>query len=243
MSFFQRLFSGKTHRIFKWLSTDMHSHLLPGIDDGSPDMTTTLAYLSQLEEMGYQKIITTPHVMRELYPNKAEDIRALAVDVNQAIEKAGLKIKLEASAEYMLDDGFEVLLENDRLIPIANRYILIEMSYVAPSLNYENAIFKIQAQGFIPILAHPERYNYLSMNDFERIKSLGCLLQVNLLSLTGYYGKHTQHIAQQLLQQKYASFLGTDLHHKRHLEAIKDISSHGKTVRLIENTEWQNSRL
>ncbi|WP_428659251.1 tyrosine-protein phosphatase [Runella sp.] len=243
MSLFQRLFSGKTHRIFKWLATDMHSHLLPGIDDGSPDMPTTMEYLTQLQEIGYQKVITTPHVMRELYPNKAADIKALAAKVNEEAVAAGLTIKLEASAEYMLDDGFDTLLENDQLIPIANRYILIEMSYVAPTLNYENTIFKIQAQGFIPILAHPERYNYLSMSDFERIKSLGCLLQVNLLSLTGYYGKHTQAIGQQLIQQKHASFLGSDMHHNRHLEAIKEISSSGKLVRLIENTEWQNSKL
>lgn len=221
----------------------MHSHLLPGIDDGSPDITTTLGYLTQLEAIGYQKVITTPHVMRELYPNKADAIKALAATVNEEIAQAGLSIKFEASAEYMLDDGFEALLENDLLIPIANRYVLIEMSYVAPTLNYENTIFKIQAQGFVPVLAHPERYNYLSMNDLERIKSLGCLLQVNLLSLVGYYGKHTQAMGQQLVQQKHASFLGTDLHHNRHLEALKDISSHSKLVRLIENTEWQNSKL
>lgn len=221
----------------------MHSHLLPGIDDGSPDMTTTLAYLKELEALGYQKVITTPHVMRELYPNKPTDIKALAATVNEEIVKAGLNIKLEASAEYMLDDGFDTLLENDLLIPIANRYVLIEMSYVAPTLNYENTVFKIQAQGFVPILAHPERYNYLSMNDLERIKSLGCLLQVNMLSLIGYYGKHPQAMSQQLVQQKYASFLGTDMHHNRHLEALKDMSSHSKLVRMIENTEWQNSKL
>ncbi|RDB07867.1 histidinol phosphatase [Runella aurantiaca] len=243
MSFLQRLFSGNTHRIFKWLATDMHSHLLPGIDDGSPDMPTTLHYLTELEALGYQKVITTPHVMRELYPNKPNNIKALAARVNEEITAAGLKIKLEASAEYMLDDGFDTLLENDQLIPIANRYVLVEMSYVAPTLNYENTIFKIQAQGLIPILAHPERYNYLSMNDFERIKSLGCLLQVNLLSLVGYYGKHTQAMGQQLVQNKQASFLGTDLHHSRHLEALKGISSHSKLVRLIENTEWLNAKL
>lgn len=238
-----KLFSQINPKIIKRLEVDMHSHLLPGIDDGSPDLESTLQYLRTLQELGFQKVITTPHVTPELYPNTPAKILEVLKMVQEKIVEVGLKIKLDAAAEYMIDENFDKLIENDTVLPIAGKYLLVELSYVAPVLNYESAIFKVQARGFVPILAHPERYYYFSMAELEHLHQLGCLFQLNILSLTGYYGKHVRKVGQNLLQKNMVSFLGTDLHHKKHLEGLKRFASNTKLNRELNNYEWLNHLL
>lgn len=243
MSLITKLFAKSNAKIIEKLEVDMHSHLLPGLDDGSPDLESTIQYLRNLQELGFRKVITTPHVMTDLYPNTPTKILEVLKVVQEKIAEIGLQIKLEAAAEYMIDENFDKLIDNDAVLPIAGKYLLVELSYVAPVLNYESAIFKVQARGFVPILAHPERYYYFSMAELEHLHELGCLFQINVLSLTGYYGKHVSTVGHNLLQKNMVSLLGTDLHHKKHLEALKRFASDSKLNRQLSNYEWLNPSL
>jgi protein-tyrosine phosphatase len=209
--------------IYSILQADMHSHLIPGIDDGSPDMQTSLSFIRTLVEMGYQKLIVTPHVFADLYPNDSKIIKKVAASLQHEVRRENLNVTIEAAAEYFVDKHFEKLLgENDILCFGEARYVLIEMSFVSASANLEDVIFHLVAQGYKPVLAHPERYTYLINNKsfFKRIQSLGCLLQINILSLLGYYGKTVQQWAVYLLSNNFMGFVGTDLHHEQHLKVL-----------------------
>lgn len=203
------------------LKVDMHSHLIPGIDDGSPDMNTSISFLENLLELGYEKVITTPHIMMDLYPNNNRIISEGLENLKVELKKRDIKIKIEAAAEYFFDSHFEKLINDNDILSFGNKkYVLFEMSFIAPSQNFEEAIFKLLTQGYTPILAHPERYNYWHENKkiFPYIRELGCLMQINIPSLLGYYGKPIKNLAFSLVKGGYIDFLGTDMHHDRHLK-------------------------
>lgn len=232
--------------LFNTLQADMHSHLIPGIDDGSPDMTTSLAFLSAFQELGYQKIITTPHILSGLYDNSPEIIQAGLKELQTSARERGLTIQVEAAAEYLVDPYFETLLQANNLLYFGtSHYILIEMSFAAPSPQLEQVIFKLQTMGYQPILAHPERYNYWhhSPSQFSHLKELGCYFQVNLPSLWGYYGTPTKKIALQFIKAGWADFLGTDLHHDRHLELLKKHQFDSELIQLLEKYPVRNAML
>jgi protein-tyrosine phosphatase len=205
------------------LQTDMHSHLIPGIDDGSPDLETSIQLILELKNMGYQKLITTPHTMLGLYNNNSKIIKEGLKKVKNELKKRKISIELEAASEYFIDPHFEELIEKDDVLSFGKeKYVLVEMSFVAASMNYENIIFELKTKGYTPILAHPERYTYWhnKPEKIEHIVDMGCLLQVNLLSLCGYYGRDTQKVATKLVKDNRSSFLGTDVHHKRHIDFL-----------------------
>lgn len=204
------------------LQVDMHSHLIPGIDDGSPDPATSIKLIGALKEMGYSKLITTPHVMEGVYSNTSAIIRQGLEDLKKELAAQSIAFEIEAAAEYFTDLHFEKLVEKNDILSFGKeRYVLIEMSFVAPSPNLEKVIFNLQTNGYQPVLAHPERYTYWDLPRFTAIKNLGCLLQVNLLSLSGYYGKGVMKTGHQLVQAGLADFLGTDLHHHKHAEMLR----------------------
>jgi protein-tyrosine phosphatase len=211
-----------------FLSVDMHSHLLPGLDDGLQTMDQTIDFMWQLKEMGYKKLICTPHILSDMHPNTPETILPRLEMVREAVEKAGIGIKVDAAAEYMIDLEFEQLINSGKqLLTFGMRdYILIEMSYVAPSPNYEKIIFDLQMKGLKPIFAHPERYNYFhnEFGKYQRLIDLGCDLQVNILSLSGFYGKEVKRAGEALIKKGMVSFLGTDMHHHRHLALLKEFA-------------------
>lgn len=210
------------------IATDMHSHLLPGVDDGSPDVETSLSLIKGLQELGLQQFITTPHILWDLYRNDENTIGAALTTLKAALTEAGQDLKLYAAAEYMIDDHFSQILQNkEPLRCISDNYVLVEFSFVSPPYDWKKIFFDLQILGYQPILAHPERYNYLSAKPeiFQEIVDTGVLLQVNLNSLTGYYGKLSLSLATSLIKQKLVSLLGTDLHHERHLDALKQSSS------------------
>jgi len=225
---------------------DIHSHLIPGIDDGSPDLATSIRYLKALERMGLKKVITTPHIYDGLYNNTTSIIQKGLKTLQSEVYKQNLTLKVEAAAEYFVDKHFEQLLvTNDLLTFGERRYILIEMSFVAPSPQFETAVFQLLTRGYQPILAHPERYNYLhhSIKTFKHLRELGCLLQVNLPSLCGYYGPVIKKIALQLVKHELVDFIGTDLHHDRHLELFLKHQFDNDLARLIKNTSFRNADL
>jgi len=206
------------------LGTDIHSHLLPGIDDGSPDVETSFRLISGLRELGFERFVTTPHIMWDVYRNDSESIAKAHRQLDVGLNANGQNISVQAAAEYFLDDHFDNLLENNvPLLTIKDNWVLVEFSFVTPPINFKEKIFNLQIKGYQPVLAHPERYNYFTSqkDKFDDLRSAGCLFQLNILSLTGYYGKGSLDLAKFFIKKKWVSLLGTDLHHDRHLRALQ----------------------
>lgn len=227
------------------LATDMHSHLLPGIDDGSPDVETSITLIKGMMELGYKKFIVTPHIMWDMYKNTHETIHAACQVLGEGLSQAGLTASIWPAAEYFIDDHFDKLLEsNTPLLTIKDNLVLIEISFINAPLGFKEKLFKLQIKGYQPVLAHPERYIYLRDNKdfYEDLKNAGCLFQLNLLSLIRYYGKAPADLADYLIKKDYIDFLGTDLHHLRHLEALQHIGPVNDIIqRLLDSGKIRNS--
>jgi tyrosine-protein phosphatase YwqE len=218
----------QTGNSLAWLHADMHSHLLPGIDDGSPDMATSLELIKGFESLGYKKIITTPHVLWEIYPNTTDTILKKRDEVRNEISKAGIHIEFNAAAEYFIDEHFTEQLKNKHpLLTISGNMVLVEFSMLNMPMDIQEVLFEMQMQNYQPVLAHPERYGYLSRTKefYDQLKDAGCYFQLNLLSLSGHYGEHVQKLAEYLLKKNYYDLAGTDLHNSRHLLLLQKIPS------------------
>lgn len=214
-------------------TTDIHSHVLPGIDDGAPDMRTSISLIKGLYSIGIRKIIATPHIIGDLYRNTPFIINNALSNVKEACKKNKIKIELSAAAEYMLDDYFiELLRSKAPLLTLHKNIILTEISYATQPDNLEMILSEILKRGYKPILAHPERYHFYHSNfkQYNYLKEIGFHLQVNLLSLTGYYGKNVKKAARYIIENNLATLVGTDLHHHNHLKELSD-SKKNKTLR------------
>ena len=174
---------------------DIHSHLLPGIDDGAKDLENSISLISKMYSYGIKNFITTPHVLGDVYPNSTETIKNKLSEVRSTLKEQGFNdVKIEAAAEYMIDEQFLERLEQDDILTLKDNFILVEMSYFNAPFNLYDILFEIQLKGYKPVLAHPERYAFYH-NDFEnfyKLKKAGCVFQLNLLSLTEQYGKGVQ---------------------------------------------------
>jgi protein-tyrosine phosphatase len=224
---------------FQGLQTDLHSHLLPGIDDGSPTLEESLHLIERLYNMGYRRIITTPHIYKEQYPNSTETVLQQLALVREAIAGKFPGLSLDAAAEYFMDEHFQKLFDAGDLLTLPGNYVLFEMSFFAPYPALHDLLFKLNLAGYKPILAHPERYNYYARDweSLEKLRYFGCYFQVNLLSLTGYYGKPARQIAQKLLENEFVDFLGTDMHHRQHADLLdKLLKDKDITNKLQEKT-------
>lgn len=224
----------------------MHSHLLPGIDDGSPDIETSLLLVKGMMELGYTKLITTPHIMWDMYKNTTDVILSRLEVLRDAVKSAGLDVEINAAAEYFLDDHFhQMVTNNETILPISKKMVLVEFSLAFPSRGLKDILFDMQMQGYQPIIAHPERYIYLDQTKdfYEELKDIGCLFQLNLLSLSGHYGKSVQELAQFLMKKEYYDLVGTDLHHERHLSLLASPAIHGPLQKLIESGKLINAQL
>ncbi|MRS60837.1 histidinol-phosphatase [Larkinella terrae] len=228
------------------MGVDIHSHLIPGIDDGVPDLETALTCLRAFEEMGYKKVITTPHILRDYYPNSSDTIRRGLDELREAIAGTDLKIEVEAAAEYLIDDHFVNLLQAKDLLSFgANNYLLVELSFANAPLNLDEIVFQIQTKGYQPILAHPERYSYLKDQSerFRKLRVQGCLFQLNLLSLVGQYGGRVQQQAKQLLDDSMVDFVGSDLHRPRDAEKLAQFLQTKEFASLSSHTFLNSSLL
>ena len=205
------------------VTTDIHSHILAGIDDGSPDIATSLKLVKGLYDLGYRKLLATPHVIGDLYRNNPLIINRELETLKNACADAGIDIELSAAAEYMLDDYFlQILRQKEQVLPVYGNIILTELPYSVIPMNVNETIFEILTAGYQPILAHPERYFYYHKNfdEYFKLKELGFTLQVNLLSITGYYGPPVAKAAKFIFENDLADYVGTDMHHVRHLDAL-----------------------
>jgi len=229
-----------------FIAADMHSHLLPALDDGLQSIDDTIKFIKELKELGYQKLICTPHILSDVYPNSPETILPKLELVRNALKENNIDMQVEAAAEYMVDLDFENYMnEGKQLLTFGKNLILIEMSYAAASNNIENVIFQLKLKGLQPVLAHPERYNYYfgNLQVFQRFIDLGCYLQINILSLLGYYGDAAKNTAQNLLKKNMVTLVGTDMHHENHLNGLIDLASKKSFYKLFENVQIRNQEL
>lgn len=230
---------------FSVIGTDMHSHFIPSIDDGSDSVATSVALIKGLMALGYKNIITTPHVMSDHYPNSSADILDGLEKVKKGLITEGVNINVHAAAEYYLDEYFLALLEKEPLLTLWDNYILVEMSFYSPPRGWEDYFFKIALKGYQPILAHPERYPYFhkSYVEYAEIREKGVALQLNVLSLIGYYGEAVKKTAFRLLDDKLIDFLGTDMHHVRHLETVTNQLQNLDIQRIISTYPFKNKEI
>ncbi len=216
---------------------DIHNHILPGIDDGSKNVDESIELIQGFGEIGVTDFIATPHIMNNYYPNDPKSIKeALIVVKNELIQHKLKDVSIRAAAEHMIDDNFEAILERDEIMPLGGNYLLVEMSYLQASINFEEALEKIRQKGYFTILAHPERYLYLhsKMGSHKAYKKQGVLYQLNLLSLSKYYGKEVQQMAMKLLSKGLIDFAATDVHNKRQLNSLKEVQVDTKTLELLK---------
>ena len=201
---------------------DIHSHILPGIDDGAKNIDESLELISQMKNLGFSKIIGTPHTYPGVYDN-----------TNNSIKKAYSKVLKELdgnhnityASEYMLDESLIVKAKNKELLTVYKNHILVEMSFVGAPINLYEIIYEIMVNGYIPILAHPERYLFMlnnNLNEYFRLKKVGCLFQINLLSVLGYYGKDVLKITDKLLSKNLVNFVGSDIHNIHQIDYINN---------------------
>ena len=227
------------------LYCDVHSHFIPGIDDGAKTIEDTLLLLKGMQEMGYKKIITTPHVMSDYYRNTTEIILRGIDEVKEAALKEDIKLDISASAEYYLDSDFTNLVKNKDLLTFSNNYVLFEVSYLNPPDNIDSMIFMLQSEGYKPIIAHPERYPYWydSFEKYEQLADRGVLLQLNINSLTGHYSPKTQQVAEKLIEKNLISFIGSDCHHLGHQNLMQKAVYSPYLKKLFDSGKLLNSTL
>ncbi|HVD97309.1 MAG TPA: CpsB/CapC family capsule biosynthesis tyrosine phosphatase [Cytophagaceae bacterium] len=226
MSFLKNIFSParQSELLSPDLLVDMHSHVLPMLDDGSESFEDSLTLLREFQQMGYKKLIATPHIMGDFFKNTPETILPRLEELKQAAKAAGIDLQLEAAAEYYLDEWFIQRLEkNEKLLTFGNNYLLFELSYINEPSFVNETIFTLKTQGYRPVLAHPERYLYWHGNTkvLKEIHEKGVVLQVNINSLTGYYNKGAQRMAEELINLGIVEMLGSDCHGMRHIETQK----------------------
>jgi len=209
----------------KSLKVDLHSHLIPSIDDGAKDIDESISMIKALHSLGYQKLITTPHIMSDGYKNNAQIIKDGLGIIKDSLLKEDIDIAIDIAAEYYLDDGFLDKLSNSELLTIEGRYLLFETSYISKPIKLEDMIFAISTAEYIPLMAHPERYRYIKdpSTEYARFKELGVVFQSNLNSFIGHYGKDAVSKVNFLSDNGMISFLGSDVHHLKQVHTLSKV--------------------
>lgn len=252
MGFFSKLFGKgqseakvRTMGKLAFLEVDMHNHLLPGIDDGSKSVEQSMGLIKGLNTLGFEKFICTPHIMAEVHPNTKSTIAAAHNLLSTELKRVGSKVDIMPAAEHMIDEGLDTLIKKDNLSVMPGGYVLIEMSYLQESKALFQTILDVQNLGYKPILAHPERYNYYHYNFdmYKQIKDAGCLLQLNLLSISRYYGTEVKVAALTMIKSGMYDFVGTDTHHEKHLTALQEVVAKYPVRDLLKTSPIKNAEL
>ena len=248
MSFLQNIFGkGKiTDPVdLSVLVTDLHSHLIPGIDDGVKNYDEAIQVIRSLCELGYKKIITTPHIMSDYYKNTPEIIKNGLYMLREEISKQGISVEIDAAAEYYIDDLFIEKLKRKELLTFSGNHILVELPFFNEPQNFHSVIFELIVEGYKPILAHVERYTYW-YNDFEnyvKLKDREVLLQMNLTSLYEDDNSHLRKMTEKLIEKEMIDFVGGDVHNMQHIENIKKVLHNNSLKKLIDSGKLLNNKL
>ena len=217
---------------------DIHSHILPGIDDGAKDVTQSLELIKEMKKLGFSKIIGTTHTYPGLYENSIESIKG----AYKKVKEKGIKdIDIDFSSEYMLDNTIIEKVRNKKILCLKDNYVLIEMSFIAKPIGLYELIYEIKVNGFLPVLAHPERYLFLeNLKEYDKLKKFGCLFQANLLSFTNHYGKRVNDRLNKLISRNLIDFVGSDIHNTNHILAFeKKVKL--KNINKLKNIIEQNN--
>ncbi|SDP87557.1 Tyrosine-protein phosphatase YwqE [Mucilaginibacter sp. OK268] len=204
------------------IMVDMHSHVLPGIDDGAKTPEDSIILIRKMIELGIKKIIATPHIMVDFYRNTPETINNALNILKAELIKENIDIPVEAAAEHYFDETFEARVDERRLLTMGDNYALFEFSFINKPPNAITVIQKMNDMGYKPILAHPERYPYMDLEQFKNLHTWGCNFQLNTISLTGYYGREAKKMAESLIDNELIDFISSDMHHPKHAAALKD---------------------
>jgi protein-tyrosine phosphatase len=216
----------KKHFNYEQIMVDMHSHVLPGIDDGARTVEESVVLVKKMMALGIKKIIATPHIMADFYRNTPETINGALEILKAELKKQEIDIPIEAAAEHFFDEIFEKHVDERSLMTMGDNYVLFEYSFIEPPPNAYTVIQKMIEWGdYKPILAHPERYGYMSTDAILDMRDWGCYMQLNTISLTGYYGKHAKKIAETMIDMQLVDFISSDMHHLRHAAALRDALS------------------
>ncbi|MCD8101933.1 MAG: hypothetical protein LUE26_05090 [Alistipes sp.] len=206
-------------------STDIHCHILPGLDDGSSSMEESIEMAALMEKVGIRHIYATPHIKGDTYPNDRTTISRAADEFSSQLAKRNIGIKFNFAAEYFIDMFFMDKLESgEEFLTLDGKHILVESSMRREPLGLFDTLFKLQTKGYRPIMAHPERYVYYGKDPlpFKNMKKAGCLFQLNLYSLSGGYGKEVKGIAEMLVKHNLIDLIGTDSHRTEHAGRLTD---------------------
>lgn len=231
--------------ILDYYQTDLHSHLIPGIDDGVKTLEESICIIRRFKELGYKKIITTPHIMAHRFPNTKETILDGLDEVKKELQNQNIEIEIEAAAEYYYDENFFNLIENEDLLTFGENYVLFELSYTQKPFGLEQTVFNLLSKGYKPILAHPERYSYYSSNlkKFEDLRDRGLRLQLNLNSLIGFYGKKPQKSAHYLVDNGLIDFVGSDTHAINYIDSFSQAIYTKVAHDIFEKNKIRNNSL
>jgi tyrosine-protein phosphatase YwqE len=230
MGFLGQLFRSKAKKSLNvpldlnQVKIDMHSHLIPGIDDGSPSMEHSLAMLMKFQNLGFKKVITTPHVKPGSYPNTSEIILDGYKQLKAAAIEAGITLEIEVAAEYFFDETLIDKIKAKDILSFGDHYVLVEFAFNHPPI-FENLLFDTLIEnGYKPVLAHFERYSYYfgSMAKAQEWQKKGVAIQLNLNSLCGAYGPEVKRQAEAMMDQFAFDFVGTDCHRMEHLIQLED---------------------
>lgn len=224
---------------------DIHSHLIPGIDDGVKTLDESISLIKEMQNLGFEKLITTPHIMKHRFPNTSDTIKRGFEEVQEEIIKQNINIELEYASEYFFDEHFMELIRKKDILSFGDNYVLFELPYsahknVPPPIGLENTIFELQSAGYRPVLAHPERYNYYAnkLDKLLKYKDQALLFQMNVNSFGGFYGKTAQKTAQTLLKEGLVDFVGSDLHNYKYVDCFQK-TIHSKNF----NQGFRNNRI
>jgi protein-tyrosine phosphatase len=228
---------------FSILKTDIHSHFIPAIDDGAPDIETSISLIKKMQELGYKKVITSPHVMSDFYKNSSETILKGLAAVRSELKAQNINMEIDAAAEYYIDYDFEQKIGKEKFLTFGDNYILVELSFMQAPQNLFNSIFKLQMEGYKVVLAHPERYAYYTKKDYEELVARGVLLQINLLSLIAYYSPQIQQKTKGLIVENQVSFVGTDCHNMNHAALYEKCQTQKDWHDLVNSGKLLNATL
>jgi len=228
---------------YESIMVDMHSHVLPGIDDGAKTPQDSIVLIRKMMDLGIKKIIATPHIMVDFYRNTPETIGDSLALLKAELVKENIDIVIEAAAEHYFDETFEPRVDKGEVMTMGDNYLLFELSFINKPPNMIPVLQKMNDKGYKPILAHPERYPFLDLEQYKSIRSWGCDFQLNTISLTGYYGKEVKKTAEMLVDNEMIEFISSDMHHERHAMALKDALRTQYIEKLLFETPLKNKLL
>lgn len=227
------------------LKCDIHSHFIPGIDDGAPTMEASLELLRAMHGLGYRKVITTPHSMADGYKNPPEVILGGLEKVRRAVKEEGLDIQVDAAAEYYLDHALQEKITSQKLLTFGTDKVLFELPFISEPAVLLNVVFEMQTQGFQPVLAHPERYQFwhTDMGTMEKLKDRGVIFQLNMIALAGAYGPAARKQAEKIADRGWYELVGSDCHSMKHIEAMEAARTEPCLHKLVESGKLLNAKL